>query len=141
MTTNRKTIRVRISDDGTLFTIALTAGIGCSIAVGTVAYLIYEGMAISFGLALVCLAISTGVMTSIVRRGISTTIELDPDDLQSLIPRQEIPAPRPMVEPEEPEPEAEELDDETPAGPQWFETPYPDPDTDTELKDEEAPKA
>jgi hypothetical protein len=143
MTTNRKTIQVRIRDDGTLFTIALTAGIGCSIAVGLAVYSQMEAMGVSLGVVLVCLAASTGVLTSIIRKGLSTTIEIDPNDLKKLIPQQETVAPTSVVEPEESEsePEAEEPEDDSPAGPQWFETPYPDPDTDTELKAEEAPKA
>ena len=64
-------------------------------------------------------------------------ITLDADDL---IPPQAEDDAAVVDEPaEEPEPEADEPDDETPAGPQWFETPYPDPDT--ELKAEEATKA
>ncbi len=142
MTTNRKTIQVEIDDSP-----ASPLRVGFFLAFGlamipTLSYMIVcpvTLMQIVGGLLInLVLSVIGGVLYVKLKPSRRVTfITLDADDL---IPPQTDEDVVLEAEPaEEPEPEADEPDDETPAEPQWFETPYPDPDA--ELKTEEAPKA
>ena len=142
MTTNRKTIQVEIDDSP-----ASPLRVGFCLAFGlamipTLSYMIVCPITLSqvVGVLLINLAgsIIGGVLyTKLKPSRRVAVITVDADDL--IPPKTENDVALEAEIAEEPEPEAEEMDDETPAGPQWFETPYPDPDA--ELKKEEAPKA
>jgi len=142
MTTNRKTIQVEIDDSP-----ASPLRVGFCLAFGlamipTLSYMIVCPITLAqiVGVLLINLVLSViggALYTKLKPSRRVAVLTLDADDL---IPLQTDDDAALEEEPaEEPEPEADEPDDETPAGPQWFETPYPDPDA--ELKTEEAPKA
>ena len=141
MTTNRKTIQVEIDDSP-----ASPLRVGFCLAFGlamipTLSYMIVCPITLAqvVGILLINLVLSViggALYTKLKPSCRVAAITLDADDL---IPPQTDEAVVLEVEiDEEPEPEAEVIDD-SPAGPQWFETPYPDPDA--ELKKDEAPKA
>ena len=142
MTTNRKTIQVEIDDSP-----ASPLRVGFCLAFGlamipTLSYMMVYPITLMqvVGILLINLVLSIigGVLYVKLKPARRVAfITLDADDL---IPPQADEAVVVEEEPaEEPEPEADESEDDSPAEPQWFETPYPDPDA--ELKADEAPKA